>query len=73
MTIKEAIDKVVNNCDLDEDEMVDVMTQIMNGDGTSAQIASLITALRIKGETVGEIAGAATRLFLILSEPEEMP
>lgn len=59
MTIKEAIEKVVNNCDLDEGEMVNVMTQIMNGDATSAQIASLITALRVKGETVGEIAGAA--------------
>lgn len=59
MTIKEAIDKVVNCCNLAEDEMIDVMGQIMNGEATSAQIASFITALRVKGETVGEIVGAA--------------
>ena len=39
--------------------MVDVMNEIMGGDATSAQIASFITALRIKGETVSEITGAA--------------
>jgi anthranilate phosphoribosyltransferase len=58
MTIKEAIDKAVNHCDLAENEMIDVMGQIMSGEATSAQIASFITALRIKGETVDEIVGA---------------
>ena len=50
--IREAIAKVVKGADLTEVEMVDVMNEIMGGDATSAQIASFITALRIKGETV---------------------
>ena len=57
--IREAIAKVVKGADLTEVEMVDVMNEIMGGDATSAQIASFITALRIKGETVSEITGAA--------------
>lgn len=58
MNIKDAIGKIVHFTDLCEDEMIDVMEQIMNGDATSAQIASFVTALRIKGETVSEIVGA---------------
>lgn len=58
MNIKDAINKIVNLKDLKENEMIDVMEQIMNGEATSAQIASFITALRIKGETVSEIVGA---------------
>src|SRR3990170_8640849 len=57
--IREAIAKVVKGVDLTEVEMVDVMNEIMAGDATPAQIASFITALRIKGETVSEITGAA--------------
>lgn len=57
--IKVAIHKVVEGHDLSEDEMIDVMGQIMGGEATSAQIASFIIALRMKGETVDEISGAA--------------
>lgn len=57
--IKEAIAKVVEKQDLTEGEMVDVMDQIMGGEATPAQIAAFITALRMKGETVPEITGAA--------------
>ena len=57
--IKEAIAKVVLGRNLDEHEMVGVMDEIMSGDATPAQIGSFITALRIKGETIEEIAGAA--------------
>ena len=57
--IKEAIAKVVEKQDLSETEMIDVMNQIMGGEATSAQIGSFITALRIKGETIPEIIGAA--------------
>ena len=58
MTIKEAIDKAVNLVHLEEHEMAQVMEDIMEGKTTPAQIASLITALRIKGETVDEVVGA---------------
>lgn len=55
--IKDAIRQVVEGQNLTEQEAMSAMTQIMNGEATSAQIACLITALRMKGETVDEIAG----------------
>lgn len=57
--IKEAIAQVVDGHDLDESVMIDVMNMVMGGEATPAQIAALITALRMKGETVEEITGAA--------------
>jgi anthranilate phosphoribosyltransferase len=57
--IKEAIAKVVNMEDLNESGMTDVMDEVMEGQATPAQIAAFITALRIKGETVAEVTGAA--------------
>jgi len=57
--IKEAIAKVVLNQDLSESEMIDVMNQVMGGEATPAQVGSFITALRMKGETIEEISGAA--------------
>jgi anthranilate phosphoribosyltransferase len=57
--IKEAILKVVERQDLSEDEMVSVMDEIMSGEATPALIGSFITALRMKGETIDEITGAA--------------
>ena len=57
--IKEAISKVVGREDLTEKEMEMAMEEIMTGRATSAQIGSFITALRMKGETVDEITGAA--------------
>jgi len=55
--LKEAISKVVAGEDLSRQEATEVMRQIMEGMATDAQIASLITALRMKGETVEEITG----------------
>lgn len=57
--IKEAIGKVVTHTDLSEQEMIGVMDEVMSGSATEAQIGAFITALRMKGETVDEIAGAA--------------
>lgn len=57
--IKKAIAKVVERENLSEPEMIEVMDQIMTGEATPAQVASFITALRMKGETVDEITGAA--------------
>lgn len=57
--IRKAIARVVERQDLTEGEMIGVMDQIMSGEATPAQIGSFITALRMKGETVAEITGAA--------------
>jgi len=59
MNIREAIDKMVNHTDLSEAETIEVMNQIMTGEATPLQVAAFLTALRMKGETVAEITGAA--------------
>ena len=60
MTIQEAIAKVIEGEDLHRDEMTDAMNQIMSGEATDAQIGAFLIALRVKGECVDEIAGAAS-------------
>ena len=57
--IREGIEAVVAGRDLTEAEAVQVMTEIMDGQATPAQIAAFIVGLRIKGETVEEITGCA--------------
>jgi anthranilate phosphoribosyltransferase len=59
MNIREAIEKLVNRVNLSEDETISVMNEIMTGEATALQVASFLTALRMKGETVEEITGAA--------------
>ncbi len=59
MQAKEAIKKVVGGKDLSGKEMTAVFRSIMTGKFTPSQIASFLTALRIKGETVEEITAAA--------------
>lgn len=57
--IKQAINRVANREDLNRSEMMDAMSEIMDGKATQSQVASFITALRMKGETVDEVSGAA--------------
>jgi anthranilate phosphoribosyltransferase len=59
MNIREAIEKLVNRVSLSEAEMIAVMNQVMSGEATPLQVASFLTALRMKGESVDEITGAA--------------
>jgi anthranilate synthase/phosphoribosyltransferase len=59
MSIKEAIAKVMERQDLTAVEAEAAMTQIMEGQATPAQIGAFLTALRMKGESVAEIAGCA--------------
>ena len=60
MEIREAIDAVVSARSLTMDQAAAVMRQIMQGEATPAQLASFLTALRLKGESTEEIAGMAT-------------
>lgn len=60
MNIQAAINHVIEGGSLSTEQMVSVMRRIMTGECTDAQIAGFLVALRIKGETVEEITGAAT-------------
>jgi len=57
--IAEAIQRTVEHREIFHDEMLHVMRQIMRGELTQSQIAGFIIGLRVKKETVGEIAAAA--------------
>ncbi|MDP2913238.1 MAG: anthranilate phosphoribosyltransferase [Candidatus Omnitrophota bacterium] len=58
--IREAIEKVVKRIDLTEAETRGVFEEIMSGRATDAQIGAFAALLRMKGETVEEITGAAS-------------
>ncbi len=62
MSIKQAIDRVASGSDLSREETQSVFDAIMSGEASPAQISSLITALRMKGETSEEIQGAAASM-----------
>jgi len=57
--IREAIAALVDGRSLTEAEAAAVMEEIMSGEATPAQFGAFVTALRLKGETVDEIAGMA--------------
>jgi anthranilate phosphoribosyltransferase len=59
MSMQQAIDRVVRRDDLSGREMTEVMRTIMTGGATPAQIGGFLIGLRMKGETVTEIAAAA--------------
>ncbi|HUE90738.1 anthranilate phosphoribosyltransferase [Pseudomonas sp.] len=59
MNIKEALNRVVNQLDLNTAEMQDVMREIMTGQCSDAQIGAFLMGLRMKSETIDEIVGAA--------------
>lgn len=60
MDIRQALEVVVERRDLSQDEMQQVMRQIMSGQATQAQIGAFLVALRMKSESLEEIAGAVT-------------
>ncbi|MFP4697593.1 MAG: anthranilate phosphoribosyltransferase [Eubacteriales bacterium] len=57
--IKEATQAVVNKKNLTKNNMIEVMNEIMNGEADTILLSSFLTALKMKGETAEEIAGAA--------------
>jgi anthranilate phosphoribosyltransferase len=59
ITVAEAIQRTVEHREVFHDEMLHIMRQIMRGELTPAQIAGFIMGLRVKKETIGEIAAAA--------------
>jgi len=59
MTIQQALEAVIQKQDLSSEQMTAVMRQIMTGEATPAQIGGFLIGLRMKSETVTEIAAAA--------------
>ena len=59
ITIAEAIQRTVEHREVFHDEMLHIMRQIMGGELTPAQVAGFMIGLRVKKETIGEIAAAA--------------
>ncbi len=58
-TIRDAIMQLADRRDLAEGEAARCMEELMSGTATPAQFGAYVTALRLKGETVDEIAGMA--------------
>ena len=59
LTPQEALQRTIEHREIFHDEMVELMRQIMRGEVTPAMTAAILTGLRVKKETIGEIAGAA--------------
>ncbi len=60
MKIQQALDLLLDGQNLQHDQMTAVMRQIMTGEATPAQIGGFLIALRMKGESVDEVAAAAS-------------
>ena len=70
MDIQSAIRTVIERRDLDSGQMTDVMHSIMTGECTPAQVGGFLVGLRMKGETVGEIAAAAAVMRRLATQVE---
>jgi anthranilate phosphoribosyltransferase len=70
MVFKQALEQVLAGNDLNHADMLAVMQQVMGGELTPAQIAGLVIALRVKGESVDEITAAATVMRALSTKVE---
>ena len=59
MRVQDALHQLVAGQDLSRQQTTEVFHEVMSGDATPAQIGGLLMALRVKGETPAELAGAA--------------
>lgn len=59
MTPQQALNRIIERHEIQNDEMLSLMRQIMQGEVSPVLIAAIITGLRVKKETVGEISAAA--------------
>ena len=67
-TVSEVLDKLILKIDLSRLEMRSIIKKIMSGELSVAQVAAIIVALRIKGETVEEIVGAVEVMRELVTE-----
>lgn len=59
ITPQEALQRTIEHREIFHDEMVDLMRQIMRGEVSPSLVAAIVSGLRVKKETIGEITGAA--------------
>ena len=59
ITPQEALQRTIEHREIFNDEMVELMRQVMRGEVSPVMVAAIITGLRVKKETIGEIAAAA--------------
>ena len=59
ITVQDALNRLIEGNELFYDEMLAVMGQIMRGEVSPVQTAAILMGLRVKGETIGEIAASA--------------
>ena len=72
MTPQEALQRVIEHREIFHDEMISLMRQIMGGEVSPVMIAAIVTGLRVKKETIGEIAAAAS-VMRELATPVHVP
>ena len=60
ITAQEALQRTIEHREIFHDEMLHLMRLIMNGEVSPVMTAAILTGLRVKKETIGEIAAAAT-------------
>ena len=59
ITPQQALQRTIEHREIFQDEMIDLMRQIMRGEVSPTMVAAILAGLRVKKETVGEIAAAA--------------
>ncbi|MBS3958763.1 MAG: anthranilate phosphoribosyltransferase [Xanthomonadaceae bacterium] len=59
LTPQQALQRIIEHREIFHDEMIDLMRQVMRGEVSPVMTAAILIALRVRKETVGEIAGAA--------------
>ena len=72
ITPQEALQRTIEHREIFHDEMIELMRQIMRGEVSPLMTAAIITGLRVKKETIGEITGAA-RVMRELSAKVDVP
>jgi anthranilate phosphoribosyltransferase len=73
ITPQEALQRTIEHREIFHDEMIALMRQIMNGEVSPLMTAAIITGLRVKKETVGEITGAARVMRELSAKVEAAP
>ena len=73
ITPQEALQRTIEHREIFHDEMVELMGQIMCGEVSPVMMAAILTGLRVKKETIGEITGAARVMRALAARVESPP